>query len=146
MVEMRSGDIRRHLRLGIGAFVLLVLHGFRAPEAAQAGCNHPVVSRADSVQSFAEVDRLLDDLNSRSQPPPASQRPCSGAWCSGQPVVPPVPAGARDWRAESWAWTAWGSIAFPPSLFSLLPADRPGTHRIVSGSGIFHPPRILSSV
>jgi hypothetical protein len=145
VVEMRSGHIRRLSRLGIGALVLLVFHEFCAPGAARAGCNHLVVSRTDAIQFSSLVDPLLDDLAARPERSPASPRSCTGAWCSGQPVVPPVPAGARDWRVESWAWNACGSVVFPPS-FSFLPVDCPVTNRIVRGCGIFHPPRILSSV
>jgi hypothetical protein len=145
VVELRSSYISRLWRLGIGAFLLLALHGFYASATAQAGCNHLVVSRTDTTQRSSLIDPLPDDLAVRPQPLPASSRPCSGAWCSGQPVVPPVPAGARDWRVDSWAWNAWESIAFTPS-FSFVLGGFSVPHRVARGGGIFHPPRILSSV
>ena len=121
VVEIRSGHIRRFSRLGIGAFVLLV-----APRVVRRRPPRPdvtilVVSRTDSI-NFLAVDPLLDDLAVRIRAVTSKSAPCSGAWCSGQPVVPPVPAGARDWRVDSWAWNAWDSIVFEPS-FSFFPAD-----------------------
>jgi len=145
VVGIRSGYMRRISRLGIGALVLVVLHGSCAPVTAWAGCNHLVVSRTDSIQLSSLVEPLLDDLGGRPQPSPVSPGPCTGAWCSGQPVVPPVPAGARDWRADSWAWSAWDSIVFTAS-FSFMPAACSVPHRVVCGNGIFHPPRPLAPV
>ena len=144
VVEIRSTYHHRLWRLGTGTFLLLVLGGLCAPATTLAGCNHRVVSRTDTIQMQTAVDAFLYDIAERPLPSPKSPRPCSGAWCSGQPVVPPVPAGERDWQADSWAWNAWGSIVFVPS-FSRLPVGDTATHRIVLGSGIFHPPRNLSS-
>jgi hypothetical protein len=145
VVEIRSGYVSRIRRLGIGAFVLFVLHGLCAPVTAQAGCNHLVVSPTDTTQLASLIDPMLDDLAGGHQPGPASPRPCSGAWCTGQPIVPPIPAGARDWRVDSWAWNAWESIVFTPS-FSFVPTRSAVPHRVVRGDGIFHPPRLLPSV
>jgi hypothetical protein len=145
VAQIRLSCYKRLWQAGTGAFLLFVVQGLCAPATAQAGCNHRVVSRTDTTQLQPLVDSFLDDVAERPQPLPKSPRPCSGAWCSGQPVVPPVSAGVHDWRIESWAWNARGSIVLRPSC-SLFPVSGTLTHPIVGATGIFHPPRVLSSV
>ena len=104
---MRSGDYKRMARLGTGALVLLMVHGFCAPRSAWAGCNHLVTSRLAQEQLPSLIEPLILDLAGHSNPlpVPAAPRPCLGGWCSGQPATPPVPPEVFDHgQLESWAW------------------------------------------
>jgi hypothetical protein len=142
---MKPGYFQRLARLGAGTLVVLVAQGLCVPCSAQAGCNHLVVSRNDAGTPQSILDRMLDDLAGRSDGNPVSPpaRPCSGAFCAGQPATPAVPAGAFDLRADSWAWcgTGSGTMSGPGAFFSV---GCSAPHSVVRVSGIFHPPRFLS--
>ncbi len=69
--------------------------------------------------------------------------PCSGAFCSGQPAAPAVPAGVTDGRIVSWVWC---SELTPPastatSFLSLETSDPQPMYRFIA---VFRPPRHLS--
>ena len=141
---MGPGYFQRLVRMCAGALVVLVAQGFCAPSSAQAGCGHNVVFRNDGERSQSILDLMLDDLvgpiDGNPVSPPA--RPCSGAFCSGQPATPAVPAGAFDLQADSWAWCAAGSgtISGPDAFFFARPSAPHSMDRV---SGVFHPPRFL---
>ena len=77
-------------------------------------------------------------------PVPAKPRPCSGAFCSGQPATPAVPAGVADGRVGTWAWcpadAGLGRRPGPPSCPAEA-ADRGPMRRRIS---VFRPPRTKS--
>jgi hypothetical protein len=144
MVQMRSGHYKPMGRLGTGVFMFLVAHGLCAPVSAWAGCNHLVTSRTDPARLPALIDPLMGDFAGQSEPHQAPQRPCTGAWCSGQPATPAVPAGVFDWGMESWVWWAplAGSVTTTRSLTSFASVVLHPAH---CGSAVFHPPRLLPS-
>ena len=83
-----------------------------------------------------EPGRASDPL-----PVPEGPRPCSGAFCSGQPAAPAVPAGVADARVGSWAWCPAipGSAATGASFLSLETNDPRPLHRWIA---VFRPPRL----
>ena len=99
----------------------------------------------DPTARVLHTDGVLDPRSGRTIRPASgalTPRPCSGAFCSGQPAVPAVPAGMSDGRMGSWPLCssapayAWHVL---PSSPRRTTAPRP-VHR---GSGVFHPPRYL---
>jgi hypothetical protein len=145
---MRSGHFQRMARLGIGALVLLMVHGFCAPRSALAGCNHLVTSRLAQEQFPSLIEPLILDLAGHSNPlpVPAPPRPCLGGWCSGQPATPPVPPEVVDHgQLDSWAW--YRSIPGLDSVASSFVSAATNSLRPVrQGNEVFHPPRFVPSV
>src|ERR1700722_1382511 len=91
----------RHLFFSsAGAVATLLALALLAPPVAKAGCSHLVTSRNDRGHLSALVEPLMRDLGGPSDPlsVPRGPRPCSGAWCTGQPEIPAVPAGTFDGR------------------------------------------------
>jgi hypothetical protein len=141
---MRSIPFKRLVRLGTGALLLLLVHGFAAPGSAWAACNHLVTSRTDPGRLSSRIEPLILDLTGRSQPLPIPPlpRPCSGTWCSGQPAAPSVPAGVLDGRLDSWAWcTEIPCLASTGSSF--LSVETTALRPLQTGSAVFHPPRLI---
>ncbi len=124
---------------------LLVL-AVLAPAVAEAGCSHLVTSRADSERLSSLIDPLIHEPSDRSGERPASPspRPCSGAFCSGQPATPAVPAMAYDGQFDSWAWDA-SVPALAPIAATFLPAESSDLHPMHRAIAIFHPPPCLPS-
>src|SRR4051794_2773145 len=91
-----------------GAITTLLALVLIAPSVAKAGCSHLVTSRNDPARLPSLIEPLLHDLAGQSDPlpTPPARRPCTGAWCSGQPAIPTVPSGAFEGRLGSWAWCA----------------------------------------
>ena len=141
---MRSIRFKRLARLGTGAVLLFLVHGFSAPGSAWAGCNHLVTSRTDPGRLSSRIEPLILDLAGRSDPlpVPASPRPCSGTWCSGQPAAPSVPAGVLDGRLDSWAWCT-EIPCFASTGSSFLSDETTALRPLRKGSAVFHPPRLL---
>jgi hypothetical protein len=122
-----------------------LIHGICAPRSACAGCTHMVVAQNDPGQLRSILDTLLDDvagLSSHNNPLPERSRPCSGAFCSGQPGTPEVPSGLFDWPGDSWAWCASHS-GMPPKLHSFDSSGSAATYPVVRPNDIFHPPRLV---
>jgi hypothetical protein len=118
-----------------------------APSVAKAGCSHLVTSRNDPGRLASLVESLMRDLAGPSDPLPTSpSRPrCSGAWCSGQPAIPPVPPGTFEGRLGSWAWCASSPAEVSTAPHSLVVE----THVVVPlrrGNEVFHPPRLLPTL
>jgi hypothetical protein len=141
---MRLVYLERLARFGIGALVLLLAQGFCAPGTAWAGCGHLVTSESDIARQRSLLSPLLDDLAGRSDgnsmPQPA--RTCSGAFCSGQPATPAVPAGTFDRPVDSWAWCA-SDLGISSGSCSIVFAESSAAHPIISVRVIFHPPRLV---
>jgi hypothetical protein len=142
MVQVRSRHYKPLARLGTGVFVLVVVQGLCAPVSAWAGCSHQVTSQSDSARLPSLVGSLMDDFAGEPRPHQAPSRACTGAWCSGQPATPAVPAAVLDWGLQSWAW--WspdaGSISSARSFISSASLVlRPAHCR----SPVFHPPRLV---
>ncbi len=144
MALKRSGDFKPLARMGTGAFMVLVFQCLCAPVSAWAGCNHLVISRTDPARSPSLIDPLIGDFAGQSEPYEAPPRPCTGAWCSGQPATPAVPAGVFDWGIETWVW--WASVTGPvPTVRFFASPSSLVLHPTHCGSGVFHPPRCLPS-
>jgi hypothetical protein len=141
---MSSASDRRLAPCGKGAIALSVLYALCVPGFVQAGCNHVVASRADSAR-LAAISRLSLDLAAHPDKPPTPLRPCSGAFCTGQPATPTAPAGALDTPIDSWAWSLWDPrIASAESSF--WPIKQAARRPVRTGRSIFHPPRSIQPV
>jgi hypothetical protein len=143
---MRSGYIQQLARFATGALTLLLVQGFCVQRSAWAGCGHLTVSHSDPGQLRSILDTLLDEVAgplSDKKPLPERSRPCSGAFCSGQPGTPAVPAGAFDRQGDSWAWCANHSGTLP-TLYSFDSSGSASADAVIRSSGIFHPPRLLA--
>jgi hypothetical protein len=127
-----------------GAITTLLALGLLAPTDARASCSHLVTWRNDPTRLSSLIEPLLHDLAGPADPTPA-RRPCSGAWCSGQPAIPPVPSGAFEGRIGSWAWHAPAAedVAVDPSF---LAPESPAPRPLRRGNDVFHPPRSLPPV
>jgi hypothetical protein len=132
--------------LPAGVVFTLLASVLLAPSAAEAGCSHYVTTRTDAGRFVSLVTSLNLDLAGQSQsqqlPVPLPKSPCSGAWCSGQPATPAVPAWVFDRVLDSWSWcpsASFLSAARPSFLFFEMTTLLP----IHQGCGVFHPPRLL---
>src|SRR5579871_5510579 len=102
----RSLILKQSASVPTGAVVVLLAMALSAPPGAEGGCSHLVTSRTDPARLASQLDPSITGWADRSAPlplPPGS-RPCSGAWCSGQPAAPAIPAGMSDGRLDSWLW------------------------------------------
>jgi hypothetical protein len=142
LVHMARGHFKLLARLGTGVFMLVVVQNVCAPVSAWAGCSHLVSSRADSGRPPSVIDSLVHNLAGRNEPAQAPLRPCTGAWCSGQPATPAVPASEFNWGGESWAWWFPGPLSADTSSIFGFPALSI-FHSLHRQAGIFHPPRDL---
>jgi hypothetical protein len=140
---MRSGKPKPLARLGTGVFMLLVFQVLSAP--VWAGCGHPVTSRTDRSRLPSLIDPLIDDLGGRTDPIQAPPRPCTGAWCSGQPGTPAVPAGTYDLVMQPWALWNLDAVLFPASS-SFTSLESCLLHSLHGVIAVFHPPRSLRAV
>jgi hypothetical protein len=148
---MRPIRFERLTRWGVGALMLLLIHGLGAPRSAWAGCSHLVVAKSDRLSSLDRLDRLIvldhdasvsDDMSSNSPAPPGPKRPagCSGPGCSNRVPMPvPTTFQAVDGTNQ------WGDLSVLIILPSASPrdgmADEPTLGPASQGSSIFHPPR-----
>jgi hypothetical protein len=143
---MRSRFFKRLARLGTGAFVLLVFQLVCAPGFAWADCNHWFVSRTDPGRLPLLVEPWMDELAGRTTEPfQIPPRPCNGAWCSGQPATPAVPAETFDWGMESWAWWACEQAPLATASSFTLPLNIL-LHPLHRGNAVFRPPQLLPAV
>jgi hypothetical protein len=126
---------------------MLLAAGLLAPPVAKAGCSHLVTSKYDPRAPLLLLESLMADPAGRRDPlpvPPAP-RPCSGAWCSGQPAVPAVPPSTVAGRLGTWAWF----VPVPREAsgdFSILTAENSPLRPLRRGNDVFHPPRLLLPV
>ncbi|MHB1555958.1 MAG: hypothetical protein ACYC61_00625 [Isosphaeraceae bacterium] len=137
----------RHLtRSSAGAILSFLAIALFAPRGAVAGCSHLVTSRSDRVPFASLLDPLTRDLagSPDSSSEPRQPRRCTGAFCSGQPASPVVPAGTLEPRLASWAWYTPSSdgLSTDPSF---LPAETRILRPLRRETDIFHPPRLLPS-
>ncbi len=140
-IMTRSARFQRPVSLLAGAVLALLASALLAPPAVEGGCSHLVTSRTSPGQLATRIEPLLGDVSDRTDPLPGPlPRPCSGAWCSGQPAAPAVPAGVSQSRTDSWAWCQ--PIADPTSGDpSFLRAATTRLRPRYQGTAVFHPPR-----
>jgi hypothetical protein len=122
-----------------------------APTSAYATCSHLVKSNSDrshSAQTAVELSGLVlagDSLAKPVEQIPSTpvRKPCSGAWCTGQPGIPVVPAGVFESPISSWAWST--PICVDRSIDNDFLITDLTIIRPVSQVGfVFHPPRSSS--
>jgi hypothetical protein len=140
----------RHLVfLPAGAAVTLLAIVVIAPPSARGGCSHLVTSQNDRVKLAYLIDPSIVDFSDielgRIETPaiPPSRRPCSGAWCSGQPGAPAAPPKANDRHVDSWAWhrPTRGS----PLVVAFFRSERNSPCPNYRRDAILRPPRFLPS-
>jgi hypothetical protein len=143
---LKPGYFQQLARFATGALTLLLVQGFCVQRSAWAGCSHVAVSQNDPGQVPSILDTLLNDVAgplSDKKPLPERSRPCSGAFCSGQPGTPAGPAGAFDRQGDSWAWCANHSGTLT-TLHCFHSSESATAAAVVCSSRIFHPPRLLT--
>jgi hypothetical protein len=143
---MKSFTFEKPAFLRAGAVVAFLAWALFAPPVAEAGCSHLITSRADRRESSALAGSLMHDLATSSDPlpEPSRPRPCSGAFCSGEPAVPAVPAKVFDGVRDSSAFlTAVAGLLVSGDSF--LSAKRGAVHPTRRTIAVFHPPRSLPS-
>jgi hypothetical protein len=137
-------SLRRLVLMPAAASLSLLAALLLPPSTARAGCAHLVTSRTDPLAFSSLVDPLILAGGGHSEPLPAAPVPCSGAWCSEQPAVPAVPAGALDLPGDSWVWCA--SPVAPNSIpAAFLAVETSKLRALRRNSAVFHPPRPLGS-
>ncbi len=126
--------------------MFLVIQILCAPATVRAGCSHLVTSRIDSARLPSILSIVVGDhvqpMEERSLPQPP--RPCSGAFCSGQPATPAVPAGWLGLTVDAWVWCPANLCTFSMS-YALVSTENAVARPILQGSGVFHPPRNILS-
>jgi hypothetical protein len=147
---MRPAHLERLVRSGIGALLVLSIHGIFAPHPALAGCSHLVISRFDSAFNLNGLEDLIVD-RSASDPahdlavdPPAPQSPkhptpCSGMNCSSRAplsdsTVSPEPRNIDHWINLS------SRRAFPPRCTLNTDVEQSTAARSGFKPPVFHPP------
>jgi hypothetical protein len=125
-----------------GAAATLLALGLFAPPIANAGCSHLVTSENNRTGASSLIGSVMHDLAGPSDSLPLTPpgRPCSGAWCSGQPAVPPVPIAPEDRQVEPWAcFVPVQDVGSVDS--SLFLAAKGALRPLRGGNDVFHPPR-----
>jgi hypothetical protein len=121
-----------------------------APPPARGGCSHLVTSRGEHARQPSVLDALIVDVlggeSGRSDAPsvPPPSRPCTGAWCSGQPAAPVAPPETSARQLEAWAWHE--AVTGPKAVISSCISTDENDHRPQLQPGfIFRPPRLVPS-
>ena len=131
---------------GTTALLALAFLAVIAPTSAEAGCARHAVAEARGL-AFAGLNELLD-LETHAEhglPSPVdAPAPCSGAFCSGSPAVPPAPLVAPIESPTSWAILIDRPDAHELSSLP-LPFDESRFLPTFHGLSVFHPPRSVGS-
>jgi hypothetical protein len=142
--SMRLPGFGRVVRLGLGAMASLLVCGLLAPETVRAGCTHPYpLSGTEKHAGTAHFD-LLVQSGTIPASPDSPTRPipkCSGASCSGAPILPLSPPHARPpVRADHWAFHILAPTAEASSSARALTDEVRCVPSLLRPS-VFHPPR-----
>ena len=147
---MRSGHFEWQAKLGAGALVVLMVHGFCAP--ARASCSHRVGTPSALISSLYGLDELiLTGISSvsenspgqshRNRSIPGHRAPCSGLSCSGRVPLPISTALLVQDQSNQW-----GKLGARLMLdLSSLPAkliEGTSPHSVRQSASIFHPPPV----
>ena len=140
---MATSSLGRSARRWAGAALALLACGWFAPASAQAkGC--ALREYMDAVE--AHFDDLvaagaIAETPGRPIPVPGDRpMPCSGAFCSGKPAAPPMPAPSATSRAPQWGCLT-ERPPLPTSEPLLDPSRDDGARPVRRPLSIFHPPR-----
>jgi hypothetical protein len=113
-----------------------------APPRVEGACSHLVTSPTDRASLSNLITLSISNLKGQLEqnPVPARPRPCSGAFCSGQPAAPMIPPGWFAERIDPWSRSAIAPA--PSSPFSSYRAVmRTVLRSIHRTNAVFHPPR-----
>jgi hypothetical protein len=148
---VRRVHLRRLVRLGTGALVLLVVHGFGAPRSAWASCGHPLSAQRNPFLDLYLLDEILmvgsssfsHDGPPRSPlDPPARRSRCSGLSCSSRDPLPISTASPGLDSSQQWGAAA-GTLVDPDIRSAAGRAfDEPSPTATGEKTSIFHPPRV----
>jgi hypothetical protein len=149
---MRSGHFGRQVRLGAGTLMVLMVHSFCAPGAAEASCSHRIGSSSTLISHRYALDDLIMggstsvsegglDQSPHHRSVPGPRVPCSGLSCSSKVPLPVSTASMRNDRSDQWGM---------PGILVVLDApvspvrinDEAYLHSLGQNSSIFHPPRV----
>jgi hypothetical protein len=138
------------LRSAIGALLLLFFHGFLAPEAVWAGCNHHVVSRFDALLNINRLEELVvagstPDLAGHPVPfligPSAPKRPspCTSINCSRRIPLPPSTVSPEPRGSDQWG-TVIAAVSPDPGYAFYRKIEQSSNDPSGYKPSIFHPP------
>lgn len=142
---MRFSALDRLAMPWFGALLAFLTLGIGWPQTARAGCSsHQVAdpSRATGARLGLELLEPLSTTSANPEESPGERRaPCSGAFCSENPVPPssPLPP-APDDSSREWAIAAFADLLVGPGSF-MRPRLDAGARPIDRRGTIFHPPR-----
>ena len=110
---MKLAQFQRLMRVGSGAFMLLLVQGLDLSSAAIAGCSHSNSAHPDPFVDLYMLDEVIFAAGSSSFVPvdaqfpgeprmPRRPKPCSGLSCPNSNQLPvstasPEPVGADQW-------------------------------------------------
>ena len=130
------------------ALFALLACGLVVPSKARAGCSFYVLSQSDRDHpAFLDPLLLGADGDSGEHPSPSPSngpRPCSGAFCSGEPSTPPTPPSSVSPQVKPWACLAIPEVPTGCRLTPFL-LDASDSRPVRAGDSIFHPPRLSPS-
>ena len=146
---MMSTALGRSVSPSAWALFALLACGLIVPSKARAGCSFYVLSQSDRDHP-AFLDPLLlgagDGSGEHSSPlaPSNGPRPCSGAFCSGEPSTPSSAPSSMGWQVKPWACLAVPDVPTGCRLTPFL-LDASDSRPVRAGDSIFHPPRLSPS-
>lgn len=130
----------------VGAILSLLIAGVCTPSAARAGCSsHYVTSRIQASLDGSEFSLLTgsqSDAAVVATPAKDPARPCTGAFCSGNPALPDsaAPRLLND-GAGQWALLA-ALLDVPAARPGLQPPFEHGLRPIDAAGSLLRPPRL----
>lgn len=138
----------KHLMVrSVGALFACLTLAIVAPSVARAGCSsHYVVSRVQSDtddigHEYLQVGHASEDAHDTTPRPQPRRLPCSGAFCSGNPVLPySAPVTRVASIADLWALLTPHFTPERARIASVIASDS-ALHPIDESGTIFHPPR-----
>lgn len=136
---------------GIGALLLLLVHGLGPARSARASCGSLVTSNLERLRDFNQFDSLVVDgsfsssvadpiQDAQGDATPEWPKPCSGPTCSSQDSSPASTTAPDPDRLDRWGdLNIRAFLSIPSRLHGIIdePAIRLDGHR----PAIFHPPQ-----
>ena len=143
---MIPATLRRLAQVWTGAALVLLALGVLVPRSAEASCSHLAISAAQRSlvgSDLGVIDRVELVGNFAENAPleaPSEHKPCSGAFCSGQPGVPLSTVISDTPPSDSWAIVVAPQYVLLPDG-NIIQHDDDEIRPIHEGAAIFHPPR-----
>ena len=141
---MRMAHWKRLLKLGVGALLLLAVHGVCMSRSATAGCSRLVHSHSDRQPDAYGLDALIivsmeDGTTDPGSPRPPS--PCSGLSCSSRDSLPLSSATPGGGSSSEHGFVFPAPRLRRDSSCQRSAPDGATPLSTVEPSTIFHPPR-----